>query len=1212
MSTGQPPARDEFYESLLGDFLDESAQLLDRLNEDLLKLDEWTQANEDLPEAPCDEDLLNSMFRAAHSLKGLSAMLGLQEINQLTHKVENVFDAARKAQIRITRDVVNLIFEAVDRLSALIEALKDPDAEPVEYETVLEKIHQLLKASGAERPISTQTDAERALAALEQAVQALNEETGPPSQQTLPSGSASACQAAPLAPAQPEGDSGPTGSAEGDSPEGGWQVSGNGAAGPVSSEARSAAAALPSGGPSVAGPGCSAELVDPLAHIEDEPSLPPKYVAIFIDEASETLDQLTEILLAAEGAGQKETVEQLMVLAHRWKGSAASIGLHRAAKVAHLMEDILQGLLADLAPLTPALTDLLLRATDGLRQFVDSLRQGHPSMEHLGPVARELLAAQQAKQAGQPSGAVSPGPTGSAPVPPSPPAVETGRYPEPATAESGDRENQSGSRETRHEDISTVELAGPPSELSALPEATMPLSGQASGTPLTELGSLPQIPSPSAAEGQPPGASSPSSQQASQVSGGAGTLSAAWRQKVIAQIPEGARAVLGQVYFEPNLPLVGLKGKLIYEKLCRLGEVCQFDPPPETLEEVEELEKVSFGLLTEQPLAAVESQLEIAGVRGRVLESWPPESSPAGPSTSEASTSFTTLQVARRQADRGQAERGQSTVRSGGTGEAATAEKTDLARGGTPPAQPGVSGVRQTGRPAAGAASGPPSGSPTSVQMAAATAGRVSSEEADSTARQGSAGPAAPEAAKPTETLRVDIERLDELMNLAGQLVINKARFNRIGDNLKTLLSSRNPLQMLERISAALEAMGQSNRLQSKDAQGELESLRATARRIHQELVDLAKELQVLPRARQAVYELQEAVHQLERVTDGLQQTVMQTRMVPIGPLFARFKRVVRDITRLNGKSARLVILGEKTELDKRMIDELGDPLIHLVRNALDHGIEPPDVREALGKPRQGTVTLEAFHRGNSIVIRVSDDGRGLDAEKILRKAIEKGLVSPADAEKMTREQIYQLIWQPGLSTAEKVTEISGRGMGMDIVLAKISELNGTVEIDSTPGVGTTMTIKLPLTLAILPSLMIQIDGDTFALPIEAVAEIVHLKRSDMYTIQGRWVARVRNTVISVVHLRDIFTWNQPGLLPSQKSDQTTLVILGETGRQIGLAVDHVLGEEDVVIKSISENYHNVPGLAGASILGDGRVALILDVTALVEMASGRHAVSSC
>ena len=302
-----------------------------------------------------------------------------------------------------------------------------------------------------------------------------------------------------------------------------------------------------------------------------------------------------------------------------------------------------------------------------------------------------------------------------------------------------------------------------------------------------------------------------------------------------------------------------------------------------------------------------------------------------------------------------------------------------------------------------------------------------------------------------------------------------------------------------------------------------------------------------------------------------------------------------------------MVINGEKTELDKRMIDELGDPLIHIIRNSADHGIELPDVREAAGKPRQGTVSLDAFHRGNSIYVEVTDDGKGLDPVQILKKALAKGIVTEADAERMTRHQIYQLIWEPGLSTAEKVTEVSGRGMGMDIVKSKIEDINGTVDLDSTPGQGTKLTIKLPLTLAILPSLMVEIDSDIMAMPMESVVEIVSVGREDLSTVHGKLTARVRGRVISTIHLREIFTWNGNGLGSDKaQSEETTLVIVGDKGNEIGLSVDRVLGEEDVVIKSMAENYQNVAGVAGASILGDGRVSLILDVNSLIEMASNQ------
>jgi two-component system chemotaxis sensor kinase CheA len=369
--------------------------------------------------------------------------------------------------------------------------------------------------------------------------------------------------------------------------------------------------------------------------------------------------------------------------------------------------------------------------------------------------------------------------------------------------------------------------------------------------------------------------------------------------------------------------------------------------------------------------------------------------------------------------------------------------------------------------------------------------------------------------------------------------------------------------------------------------------------------------MQKMGQLRASILDLGDAVHQLDRVADGIQKSVMDTRMVPVGPLFTRFKRVVRDITRANHKQVELVIRGEKTELDKRMIDELGDPLIHMVRNSADHGIEPPDVRAAAGKPPTGTITLEAVQRGNSIVIRVSDDGKGLDVDGIRRKAVEKGIVTQADADRLSDHQVFQLIWEPGFSTAEKVTEISGRGMGMDIVRSKIEQLNGTVDLTSRKGEGTTFTIKLPLTLAILPSLLTRIDGDIFAMPLDAVVEIVTIGGDDVRSVHGRATASVRDRVVSVVRLNELFDWHNAAPTPQEISQRNTLVVLGSDGREIGLVVDVPLGEEDIVIKSMAENYRNVPGIAGASILGDGRVSLILDPNALLDMASRRKDVAS-
>ena len=330
--------------------------------------------------------------------------------------------------------------------------------------------------------------------------------------------------------------------------------------------------------------------------------------------------------------------------------------------------------------------------------------------------------------------------------------------------------------------------------------------------------------------------------------------------------------------------------------------------------------------------------------------------------------------------------------------------------------------------------------------------------------------------------------------------------------------------------------------------------------------------------------------------------------MVPVGPLFSRFHRVVRDVARVVDKDVRLEIVGEKTELDKRMIDELGDPLIHLVRNAVDHGLETADQRAEVGKPRSGTVRLEAMHRGNAVVVQVVDDGRGIDPARIRQKALEKGLASPAELEAMSDKQVLQFIWNAGFSTARAITDISGRGVGLDIVRSKIEQLSGTIEVDSELGHGTQFTIRLPLTMAILPSLLSRVYDEVYAFPIECVEEIVAIPTKEIYTIQGIRTIRVRGRVISLVTLDDIFRWgNGRHPLASEESTnlsrELTVVIVQSAGCRLGIVVDALIGEEDVVIKSLAENFEHVRGLAGASILGDGRVSLILDLASLTELA---------
>jgi two-component system chemotaxis sensor kinase CheA len=936
MSDLQANTQNDLLDSLLGDFLDESDQLLTQLNERLLQLDEWVHTLNSDHREPCDPNLLNEMFRAAHSLKGLSAMLGLTDINNLTHKIENVFDAARKNELTVNGDVTELVFMGLDQLVALVDRLKEPGGEPVDCNAVLDAIRCLLQNAGVERQQSSQADAERAMP------------TAPTEENKLPTG---------LALAETAGSN-------------------------PASEA------------------------DPLQAVVDEDEISQKYLSIFIDESEATLDGLTTSLLAMESGASGDDLKGLMGAVHKIKGSAASIGLNRIAKLSHLMEDLLEDLIDSKGSLSAAMTDVLLKCTDALQQHVTDLKQGTARSDPFGQLAAQLLAVRSASS-----------------------APDTGR---PTT-------------------------------------------------------------------------------------------------------------YVGNVRFQPAFPAAGLKAQVIYERLAKLGEVSEFDPPLDKLDEIGQLDCLRFRLATDQPLEAVQDRLRIAGVVAASVE---PVGEISGTVRKPESTSAE-----------------------------AAIERPSL----------------------------PPAAAPA---LPAPVARPVVSEGEQRAADTGQ---------RPTETVRVDIDRLDHLMDLAGQLVINKAQFAQIGDKLRAVLGCRKSAQALNKVSAELDRMGgqMALRVDGEHSAGLMEAIRSHVRRIQNELEPLRREIQYFSQAHEFVEALFEAIHQLGRVSDGIQQSVMDTRMVPIGPLFARFKRVVRDITHSNGKQARLEIRGENTELDKRMIDELGDPLVHLVRNSVDHGIEPPEVREAAGKPREGTVTLDAFHRGNSIVIEVRDDGKGLDAERILRKCLEKGLVTKADAEKMTTQQIYQKIWEPGLSTAEKVTEVSGRGMGMDIVKSRIEELSGTADINSVPGQGTTITIKLPLTLAIIPSLMVEIRGDVFAIPMEAVVEIVSVARNQLSSVQGRQMASVRGRVVSLLRLGDLLAFHDAGGAATPQSLETTLVIVGEAGEEVGLAVDRVIGEEDVVIKSIAENYENVRGIAGASILGDGRVSLILDIAGLVACVSKKAACST-
>lgn len=370
------------------------------------------------------------------------------------------------------------------------------------------------------------------------------------------------------------------------------------------------------------------------------------------------------------------------------------------------------------------------------------------------------------------------------------------------------------------------------------------------------------------------------------------------------------------------------------------------------------------------------------------------------------------------------------------------------------------------------------------------------------------------------------------------------------------------------------------------------------------ELVLVRNRLATL-KATMADEELANAVGNLDVVTADLQLSVMKTRMQPVKKVFGRFPRVVRDLARNLKKDVDLVLNGEETDLDKNLVEALADPLVHLVRNAVDHGIESPDERERVGKSRRGTVVLSAAQEGDHILLSIQDDGKGMDAEVLRRKAVEKGMMDEDAAARLEDKDCYNLIFAPGFSTKTEISDVSGRGVGMDVVKTRIAQMNGTVEIDSAKGKGSKITIKLPLTLAILPTLMVILGQQPFALPLASVVEIFNLDLSRTNTVDGQLTIRVRDRALPLFYLRQ---WLVNSAMAGISSDhQGHVVVVNVSGVQVGLVVDFLIGQEEVVIKPLGALLQGLEGMAGATITGDGKIALILDVPGLMRKYARRY-----
>lgn len=441
--------------------------------------------------------------------------------------------------------------------------------------------------------------------------------------------------------------------------------------------------------------------------------------------------------------------------------------------------------------------------------------------------------------------------------------------------------------------------------------------------------------------------------------------------------------------------------------------------------------------------------------------------------------------------------------------------------------------------------------------------------------------------------LRVDSKRVDYLLNLVSEIVITKASFNQLSTNLAAALVDFHTKEILhrEKMHQFLEMLP--NYLDDLAHGKTVAEIRSEITRSLGGFADGANEDD--SNLKSLSIKLRSSTQNLGRIAGELQEGVMKIRMVQINQIFSRFPRVVRDLQRDLNKKINLVIEGEDTELDKAVVEDLLDPIMHCVRNSCDHGIESPEERLAAGKPEAGTVLLKASNEGNLIIIDIADDGAGIDAEKVRKKAIEKGIIHPDKV--LSENEIHQLIFEPGFSTADKISKISGRGVGLDVVKTMIDKLNGTVNVTSVKGKGTTFSIRLPLTLAIIQGLLVRVGKEIYSIPIASVIESQRILHSDIKTIDNYEVLNLRNEVISVLRLSRLF-----GIKENAAGEYCNIVIVGSKDRKVGVMVDSLIGEEDVVIKPLKDQYTASPGIAGASILGDGSVSLIIDVSQLLEL----------
>ncbi|MBE6441995.1 MAG: chemotaxis protein CheA [Desulfovibrio desulfuricans] len=999
----------EFFDpELFADFIAEAKEHLETIEPNLLELEK----------TPDNLALLNDIFRPMHSLKGASGFLGLNRINQLAHKSENILDELRKGTMVVTSEIMDVILASTDALRQMIDNLESTNSEgDVRTEHIMAQIDAIMAgetaASADAAPEAEVPEAEAPAtetAAAETAAAETAQDAAPEAEEAQ-------------APAQPE-----------EAP----------AAEPAE-EAPQAESA-----PAAAGSGMSGK-----EWVRTLPALPAyaltafgeDHLKDFVDESNELIENLTNGLLDLEEnpVGRDELVNDLFRFFHNMKGNSGIIGYNELNALTHEAETLLNNVRQ--GKLTPSheLIDLLLLVVDMMEALVQNINvsSGQATPFETGSVIKQLKAALAGGPISLPEELLS------------------------------TQQGQPGAAPAAKE-------AAPAETVDVVTPTIIPVGAENDDTEAFRV---------------------TVQQQFEIIHAGLETL------KKDSSHKDSVDAI--------HRCLIAVKNSCGF---MGFDEIKVYADRTAGIVDQGRNSGIDFGLmvdLLEQETGIIKDMVD------KVLA----EGGKAEPAQAAAATP---------------ADASEAAPKAGPAAQPTPAPAAKPAAPAAKPATPAAKPAAPAAKPAAPAAKpAAPAAKP------AAPAAKPAAPAAKPAAA--AAKPAGqPEAHKSSSTIRVDHERLDHLMNLIGELIINRNRYTLIARSLEDT---------------------------SHD-------------------VDVSRVAQ----------DLSETTYAMARISDDLQDTIMKVRMVPVSSVFSRFPRLVRDLSRKSGKEVELIMEGEETELDKSVVEVIGDPLVHLIRNSVDHGIESEEDRKAAGKPPKGTVTLRAFHKGNSVAIEIEDDGKGIDPAKMREVAIRKGIITQEEAAQLDDRESLELIFAPGFSSAEKITDISGRGVGMDVVRTNIKNLKGSVSTYSEVGKGTRFTLSLPLTLAIIDALMVNVSGQMYAIPLDAVSETTKIESERLTDVKGRKAVTLRGEVLGIVELSEMLDLPRAGTLPEVLS----MVVIHDNERRLGLVVDRLLERQEIVIKPLGSYLGDLKGISGATILGDGSVILILDPHEIYLMATSK------